>query len=145
MSGNATLQEIRRAQPYRPDGPRAEHEDHTQRLLQRLREVGAAGITTGELIREGCCGLRPPNRAKNLRDAGHLIETRAEGKGVFRYVLIRENLNPQPRRRHSKKAEQATLSSAGDWYEQQAGRPRPSGQSLAQDGRFVLTPPEPRQ
>jgi hypothetical protein len=99
-------------------------------LLKRLREVGAAGITTGELIREGRYGLRPPNRIGNLRDQGHVIETIPEGNRVFRYRLIRENPDPQQLHRRGKKAEQTTLSSSRDWFERQSGKPRPSGDGL---------------
>lgn len=120
------LKEVERARPHKPDGPREERTDDAQRLLECLREVGAAGITTGELIRDGRFGLRPPNRVMDLRKAGHLIETIREGNGAFRYRLIRENPDPQPPRSRSKTTEQTTLSSSGDWYERQHG-PRPSG------------------
>ena len=52
-----------------------QHTDDAQRLLQRLHEAGSAGITTGELIREGRYGLRPPNRILDLRRQGHNIKT----------------------------------------------------------------------
>lgn len=86
------------------DERRAEHADDAQKLLERLREVGAAGITTGELIHEGQYGLRPPNRVKDLRDAGHDIETRREPHGVFRFVLLRENPDAQRRRKRGKRS-----------------------------------------
>jgi hypothetical protein len=128
--GNAiSIEQIEQAKPHRPDGPRAEYADDTQRLLKRLREVAAAGITTGELIREGCCGLRPPNRVKDLRDAGHLIETRREAHGVFRFVLIRECANPTPKRQ-PKKAKQAPLPQSEDWFTRSTGQPRPSSPQL---------------
>jgi hypothetical protein len=130
MSESATMREIERSQPYRPDGSREEHADDAQRLLKRLREVGAAGITTGELIREGCCGLRPPNRAGDLRRQGHLIETIREGNGVFRYRLIRENPNPQPLRR-GKKAQQKPLPDSSDWFVRSTGIQRPSADASA--------------
>jgi hypothetical protein len=87
------------ARSPRPDDRREEHVDDALRLLERLREVGPAGITTGELIREGRYGLRPPNRVKDLRDGGHDIETRRESHGVARFVLLRENPNAQLKRK----------------------------------------------
>lgn len=94
--------QMEQARSPRPDDRREEHVDDAQRLLERLREVGPAGITTGELIREGRYGLRPPNRVKDLRDAGHDIETRREPHGVFRFVLLRENANAQLKRKRGK-------------------------------------------
>jgi hypothetical protein len=125
MGNTASVEQIEQAKPYRPDGPREKYTDDAQRLLQRLRERGAEGITTGELIREGCYGLRPPNRAKDLRDAGHLIETRREGHGVFRFVLIRECANPTPKRQ-PKKAKQTSLPQSEDWFTRSTGQPRPA-------------------
>jgi len=118
--------ELEQGRPYTSNGERPEHADHTQRLLEILRDRAGAGITTGELIRKGDCGLRPPNRVKNLRDAGHLIETRREGRGVFRFILIRECANPTERRHSKKKAVQQPLRS--DWITKRAttderGRP----------------------
>jgi hypothetical protein len=81
---------------------RREHADDAQRLLERLREVGTGGITSGELIREGRYGLRPPNRIGDLRRQGHQIQTIREENGIFRFVLVRENPNPQARRKQSK-------------------------------------------
>lgn len=121
-----TQEQIEQGKPYKPNGPREEHADDAQRLLKRLRQVAAAGITTGELIRENCCGLRPPNRVKDLRDAGHVIETRREGQGVFRFVLIRECANPTPKRQ-PKKAKQASLPQSEDWFTRSTGQPRPAG------------------
>jgi hypothetical protein len=132
MGNTTSVEQIEQAKPYRPDGPREKHADDAQRLLQRLRERGAEGITTGELIREGCCGLRPPNRIGDLRDAGHLIETRREGHGVFRFVLIRECVNPTERRHPRKKAVQKPLH--GDWI---ADRVRTDGK-----GRPIQEKPE---
>jgi hypothetical protein len=126
MTDATSVEQIEQAKPYRTDGRREkEHADDAQRLLRRLRDRGAEGITTGELIREGCCGLRPPNRIGDLRDAGHLIETRREGHGVFRFVLIRECANPTPKRQ-PKKAKQASLPQSEDWFTRSTGRPRPA-------------------
>lgn len=101
------------ASQARSDERYQEHADDAQRLLERLREVGPAGITTGELIREGRYGLRPPNRIGDLRRQGNEIKTVREGNGVFRFVLIRENPNPQRSRKRSE-------SSDTDFF---AGRP----------------------
>jgi len=125
MSHNVSLEQAERSIPHHPNGPREQHADDAQRLLERLREVGSRGITTGELIRDGCCGLRPPNRAGDLRRQGHLIETIREGRGVFRYRLIRENPDPQPFRKRGKRAEQSRLPESSDWFERQTGKPRP--------------------
>lgn len=120
-----SIKEMEQARQFKPCGPREEHADDAQCLLERLREVGAKGITTGELIREGCCVLRPPNRAGDLRKKGHLIRTIPEGRGVFRYVLVRENPNPTPRRSQRKHAKQTTLTGSG-WFAER----RPTGLPL---------------
>lgn len=116
---------------YADDRP-TEHADDAQRLLERLREVGDEGITTGELIREGCCGLRPPNRVMDLRRAGHVIETIREGGGVFRYRLVRENSDPSPGP-SLPKTEQLSFADSDDWYERQTGKPRPSAKPPQED------------
>ena len=127
MSRTTTFEQLARARPYRPSGERPQHSDDAQRLLQRLRERGAEGITTGELIREGCCGLRPPNRVLDLRKKfGHLIETVREANGVFRYRLIRENLSPNERSGRDKCAKQSKLPTPGDWFSE----PRRTGLPL---------------
>jgi len=48
---------MERARPYRPAGEQADTRTTLKGCLQRLRERGAEGITTGELIRRGL--LRP--------------------------------------------------------------------------------------
>jgi len=123
MKQSPTFQQIDQSRPCRPAGERAEHADDTQRLLARPRAAGPAGVTTGELIREGCCGLRPPNRCLDLRKAGHLLRTIREGHGVFRYVLVWENPSPIPRGR-AKKAKQAPLPQSEDWFINSTGQPR---------------------
>lgn len=127
----SSLNELEQARPYKPKGERPENARHMQRLLEILRDRADVGITTGELIRRGDCGLRPPNRVKNLRDAGHLIETRREGGGVFRFILIRECAKPTELRHSKKKAVQQPLSS--DWITKRAstdGRGRPIQEKL---------------
>jgi hypothetical protein len=66
----------------RPDDRRRAHVDEAQRLLERLREVGPAGITTGELIREGRYGghadLPTHDKITILRGQLTIIRTRAE-------------------------------------------------------------------
>jgi hypothetical protein len=123
MNQNPTLQQINESRPYRPAGPREVHADDAQRLLARLRAAGSAGVTTGELIREGCCGLRPPNRCLDLRKAGHLLRTIRESHGVFRYVLVWENPSPIARAR-AKKAKQTPLPQSEDWFTNSTGQPR---------------------
>jgi hypothetical protein len=127
-----TSQTVPHALPaVQSDHRREEHADDAQRLLDRLREVGEAGITTGELIREGSFGLRPPNRVGDLRRQGHLIETIREGNGVFRFRLIREAENPIEQRPAKKKATQNRFSDSADWYEKQTGRSRPRSSTPA--------------
>jgi hypothetical protein len=106
MNESTTLEMLRQRKPHLADGPRVEHEDDAEKLLRRLRERGPEGITTGELIREGCFGIRPPNRVGDLRNAGHLIETRREGRGVFRFILIRECANPTSKHQAKKRTKQ---------------------------------------
>jgi len=113
-------------------GRRAEHEDGAQRLLGRLREAGAGGVTTAELIRERHYGLRPPNRILDLRRAGHSIETRREPHGVFRFILIREAENPIEPGPAKKKVTQDKFSDSADWYERATGKPR---QRVSTDSR----------
>jgi hypothetical protein len=126
---SSTFRELGRAKPCRQDGRRAEHAADAQRLLRRLREAGASGVTTAELIAEKSFGLRPPNRIGDLRRAGHLIETRRERHGVFRFVLIRESENPIEQRPAKKKPRQTRFSDSADWYERATGKPRPSGEA----------------
>lgn len=114
-SSPPTIEQVQRSKPCRPSGPREEHVDDAERLLQRLRQVGAVGITTGELIREGCCGLRPPNRIGDLRRVGHLIETVREGNGVFRFILVRENPNPEPKRKRKRPSSSRTQVRESDY------------------------------
>src|SRR5262249_5616844 len=83
------------------------------------------GITTAQLIAEGCCGLRPPNRVGTLRKRGHLIETIREGGGVFRYRLIFENPNPSNEPARPKPSKQKRLTDDSDWFAREHG-PRPS-------------------
>jgi hypothetical protein len=113
---SVTLEQLEKCQPLKPGGPRKQHENHAKRLLDRLRVAGAAGVTTGELIREGRYGLRPPNRIGTLRALGHEIETIPEANGVCRYRLIHEAEHPTKRPTRGKAAKQIPLSAqGGDW------------------------------
>ena len=129
LNEHATLRQIERSQPCRSEGPRDERAADTQRLLWRLREAGASGVTTAELIAEKSFGLRPPNRIGDLRRAGHLIETRREPHGVFRFMLIRQAENPIEKRPAKRKATQSRFTNSPDWYERAMGKPRPSGEA----------------
>ena len=77
-------------------------------------------------------GRSPRNRISELRKEGFLISGEPHGACDWHYVLLRDTAGIKP------------LSDSPDWYERQAGRPRP-GRQPAQEDCFVLTPPEPHQ
>lgn len=74
---------------------RHRHDSHSDVILRMLAAAGARGVTN---VQMWDAGLRYPNsRISDLRKRHGLnIETKREGRGVFRYVLI-ENPPPKPK------------------------------------------------
>lgn len=79
----------------------------TQRDVIRrlLREAGARGITTSELLVAGA-GVRYSARVLELREQGYEIVTERIGPGQARYRLVREPERPTPPAPRSDQPEQ---------------------------------------
>jgi len=90
-----TVAELERVRPFKPelcaDGFSADRE----RTRAELRNAGPRGRTTIELMQAGC-GPRPANRVCELRKLGCLIQTKREGRGQFRFVLVRNSDGDAP-------------------------------------------------
>lgn len=116
---------LEQARPLRPDGPPERSHAHYFNVLAILRDRGVEGILATDLY--NCpekYGRSPRNRISELRRDGHLISGKWEGKDAFRYVLLRENPDPKPKRAQRIRTEQRPL--ADDWYEQKTGHARPT-------------------
>jgi hypothetical protein len=61
-------------------------------VLQALTDAGARGVTNGEFI-YGLRITRFAARILELREQGYVIETRREGDGKFRFILLGEPEN----------------------------------------------------
>jgi hypothetical protein len=128
-----TLAEITKARPIRGDGAPSRCASHKSAILALLRERGPEGVLGSELYaRPELYGRSPRNRISELRKAGCLISGEPHDSSDWHYVLLRDSAGTKP------------FSDSTDWYERQAGRPRPGAQPIAEDDCFVLTPPEPR-
>lgn len=123
-SMNTAIDDLTQGKPYKPKSSAEDFEADKLAVLEALREAGARGVSTVEFLRRGIGGMRPPNRVCDCRKDGHVIRTIREGRGQFRFILLRENLNPTPRPARRKRTEQVPLS--GDWYERQTGHSRPN-------------------
>ncbi len=129
-SSRPTLAEVAQARPRRGGGAPLRCASHKSAILEFLRERGPQGVLGSELYNSPeKFGRSPRNRISELRKEGFLISGEPRGGSDWHYVLLRDNAGARP------------LSDSPDWYEREAGKPRPDRQ--AQDDRFVLTPPEP--
>ena len=81
-----TLEQLDQARPHKPACRASDFVADKLRILEALKQAGAAGLTTRELMERGG-GMRPPNRIAELRKDGIAIKTVAEGRGVYRYIL----------------------------------------------------------
>lgn len=121
MSGRPSLAEVTQAQPQRGSGAPSRCRSHYHAILELLRERGPRGVLGSELYEHPeLYGRSPRNRISEARAAGHLIEGKPHGSSDWHYILLRDNAGEKP------------LSDSTDWYEQQTGKPRPSGKPEVQ-------------
>jgi len=132
-----TLEQLAQAEPHTPTCQASDFSADKLRVLEALEQVGAAGLTTRELMERGG-GMRPPNRIGELRKDGHAIKTISEGRRVYRYILCK--FLPEEKSTAPENAALASRENPSDWYQRKHG-PRPSAPD---PDAFRLTPPEPR-